>query len=61
MSTESPYVTMAQAADWYGMSPKTVQRMIRAGELKAYRVGKRQVRIKVSDLEALATPLEASS
>jgi hypothetical protein len=29
--------------------------------LKAYRVGKRQVRIKVSDLEALATPLEASS
>lgn len=37
------------AADYYRVSQQTVRRMIKAGKLKTYRVG-RQIRIDMDDL-----------
>lgn len=55
------FVSLAQSADYYGMSERSIRRMIAEGKLPAYRVGKRQIRIKVTDLEALAAPIPAAS
>jgi len=61
VTLERRYASLAQAADWYGMSQRSLRRMIAEGELRAYRVGKRQIRIRVSDLDALAKPIPSAS
>jgi excisionase family DNA binding protein len=47
------YVTPSTAADQLLVSERTLRRWIAAGELPAYRVGPRQIRIAVDDLDAL--------
>lgn len=42
-------VSIREAADYYHVSQQTVRRMIKAGKLKIYRVG-RQTRIDDDDL-----------
>ena len=42
-------VSIRDAADYYQVSQQTVRRMIKAGKLKVYRVG-RQIRIDQDDL-----------
>jgi excisionase family DNA binding protein len=44
-------LTIDQVAAIRQVHPKTVRRWIANGELKAYRIGKRSVRIKPTDLE----------
>jgi excisionase family DNA binding protein len=59
--SQSEYMTIAQAAEMYAVSPKTIRRYISTGELPAYRLGKsrpnRSLRLKRADVEALARPL----
>lgn len=55
------FVGLSEAADYYGISQRSIRRLIAEGQLPAYRVGKRQIRIKVSDLDALATPIPSAS
>lgn len=55
------YVGLEYAAAFYGTSQKTIRRMIAEGTLPAYRVGKRQIRIRHSDLEKLARPIPAGA
>ena len=50
-------MSVRDAADYYGVSPQTVRRMIQSGKLKCYRVG-RQIRIDEADLIANITPQE---
>jgi len=42
------------AADFLGVSTKTVRRMIASGELTGYRVGKRLIRVDLDEVDALA-------
>lgn len=51
------YLTLAEAAEWYGVSERTLRRRIAEGRLPAYRVGPRSIRVKAEDVEALAQPI----
>lgn len=53
----SPY----EAAGYIGVTRRTVDRWISTGRLRAYRVGSRTVRIRVTDLEAFLQPIEVSA
>lgn len=45
------FVSLAQAADILGISVHTLRRRIAAGELPAYRSGRRIIRIRINDVE----------
>lgn len=47
------FISLTQAADMLGVSVPTLRRRIAAGELPAYRTGRRIIRIKISDLDRL--------
>ena len=54
MTTNLPvYLSIAQAADVMGVCDKTVRRHVAAGRLRAYRCGKRLIRVRVEDIEKL--------
>lgn len=54
MATELPtYINITQAADVLGVCDKTVRRHIAAGRLRAYRCGKRLIRVRTDDIENL--------
>lgn len=52
-----PDLNRPDAAAYRGVSVSTIDRLIRSGELPARRIGKRAVRIRRADLDALGTPL----
>lgn len=52
-----PDLNYPQAAAYSGLSTSTLRRLIASGELEARRIGKRAVRIRQADLDALGTPL----
>ncbi|MBE9404495.1 helix-turn-helix domain-containing protein [Brachybacterium sp. Marseille-Q2903] len=54
-------LTPAEAADYLHVHPETIRRRIRRGELRAYRIGPRAVRIDVRDLQASARPISATT
>ena len=45
--------TIDQSAEKLGVSKNTIRKLLTTGELKAYRLSQRVVRIASSDLEAL--------
>ena len=51
------FVGIPEAATYLDVTTKTVRRMIARGELQAYRLGKRLIKIEVADLDALMTPI----
>lgn len=53
------WVNRRQVANEYGLSLRTIDRMIESGKLRAYRVGG-TVRIKTADAEALARPIASA-
>jgi excisionase family DNA binding protein len=50
-------LTINQAATEAGCHPNTIRNLIKRGELPAYRIGERIVRVNKSDLDALFTPV----
>ena len=48
-SPPSSLLSVRDAADYYQVSQQTVRRLVKAGKLKTYRVG-RQIRIDLNDL-----------
>lgn len=46
-------LSLSQAAEILGLSIKTIRRRIAAGDLPAYRSGRRLIRVKASDLDRL--------
>lgn len=50
-------VSCGTAAENLGCSPKTVRRYITAGTLTGYRVGPRNLRVDLAEVEALARPI----
>lgn len=47
------FISLAAAADILGISVHTLRRRIAAGELPAFRSGRRIIRVRTSDLENL--------
>jgi len=47
------YLGIPQAAEIMGVCDKTVRRHIAAGRLRAYRCGKRLIRVRIEDIENL--------
>jgi excisionase family DNA binding protein len=54
------WMTQKQAAEKIKVTVATVRSMIDRGELPAYRLGPRVVRIRRSDLDSVLTPIEAA-
>ncbi len=51
--SDAQLLSIAQAAEILGLSTKTIRRRIAAGDLPAYRNGRRLIRVKASDLNRL--------
>lgn len=47
------FISLAAAAEMLGISVHTLRRRIAAGELPAFRTGRRIIRVRVSDLEKI--------
>jgi len=48
------WFTQAEAADYYGVTDRTIRNMIRRGDLKGYRLGRsRMIRLDRQELERL--------
>ncbi|MGE0540076.1 MAG: helix-turn-helix domain-containing protein [Dehalococcoidia bacterium] len=63
-NADPAYATVPEAATILGVSPSTIWRWIASGELPAYRVGHRFMRVRRSELSAIirpAHPLERAS
>jgi len=58
---DTEYYTVREAAEALRVSVPTVWRWVRSGQLAAYRVGKRSIRIRKSDLFGVVTPAEPSA
>lgn len=50
-------LSLKEAAEWHGVSERTLRRRIAEGRLPAYRVGPRTIRVRAEDVEALAKPI----
>ncbi|MFZ2260900.1 MAG: helix-turn-helix domain-containing protein [Luteococcus japonicus] len=47
------FISIKDAAELLAVSEVTIRRMVMRGELRGYRVGRRAIRIKISELEKL--------
>lgn len=50
------YITILQAAEYLGVTDRTVRQMIADGRLRGYRSGSRLVRLRVDEIDAAMTP-----
>jgi excisionase family DNA binding protein len=51
------YVGITEAATYLDVTHKTVRKLIADQELAAYRLGKKMLRIRLADLDAVCKPL----
>lgn len=51
--------TLSNAAEQFGVTPKTLRRWIADGRIPGYRLGPRMLRVDLNELEALLRPLAA--
>lgn len=59
--TTRRWIDQREAAEYLGITDRTLRRMIAAGKLPAYRLGPRLLRIDVADLDALMRPVPVGS
>ena len=50
------YVTILQAAEYLGVTDRTVRQIIADGRLRGYRSGRRVVRLRVDEIDAAMQP-----
>lgn len=53
-------VTLIAAAEYLGCSPASVRRYIAAGQLPAYRMGRRMLRIDLNEVDAVLRAVPAT-
>jgi excisionase family DNA binding protein len=51
------YASIAEAAAYVGVAPKTIRRLIAAGRLTGYHLGSRLIRIDLDQLDSIMTPI----
>ena len=56
-SNERRWINQREAAEYLGITDRTLRRMIADGRLPAYRLGPRLLRIDVGDLDGLMRPI----
>lgn len=49
--------SIQNAADYLGVSTKTIRRQIARGELTGYRAGPRLIRVDLNELDAMLRPI----
>ncbi|MGI8869946.1 MAG: helix-turn-helix domain-containing protein [Mycobacteriales bacterium] len=54
---DSGFVPIVAVAEHYGVTPMTVRRWIAAGYLPARRVGPRNIRVDVRDIDKISRPV----
>lgn len=60
MTTTTPtrrWASLTLAADYLGVSEKTIRRMISDGTITGYRMGRRLIRVDLDELDALMRPI----
>jgi excisionase family DNA binding protein len=55
------YVTLQEAADYYGVTDRTVRRLIADGYLPAERLGPRLLRIRAADLDKVGQQVPSAA
>ncbi|WP_324666449.1 helix-turn-helix domain-containing protein [Mycobacterium canetti] len=55
-SPPNRYITIAEAATYLGVTSRTVRQMIADGRLRAYRSGRRLVRLRLDEIDAAMRP-----
>jgi len=50
-------VTIAAAAEYASVAPKTIRRYIAAGRITGYRMGPRLIRVDLAELDRLLRPI----
>jgi excisionase family DNA binding protein len=60
-AVDEDYLPVAEAATRLRVSPSTIRRWIREGDLPAYRLGRRRVGLKRDDLDRLVTPVRTAA
>jgi excisionase family DNA binding protein len=53
---EEQYLTVAEAARLLRVAPSTIRRWIREGDLPAYRMGKRRLALRRTDVDTMIAP-----
>ena len=54
---ETDLLTMQQAAEMLGCTPKTLRALVSRGTIRAYRLGPRQIRLKREDVLSALQPI----
>lgn len=54
------FISLSTAADILGISVHTLRRRIAAGELPAFRTGRRIIRVRIADIDKLLRPIPAA-
>jgi excisionase family DNA binding protein len=55
------YFGISEAAAYLDVDHKTVRRLITSGRLPGYRLGSRLIKVKVTDLDAVLTPMRGGA
>lgn len=55
------WLTLAEAAEYLGVTDRTLRRKIASGDLPASRLGARLLRINQADLDALLRPVPTTT
>lgn len=56
-ATKRRWMTQAEAADYLGVTERTIRRYIAEGQLRGYRLGRRALRLDQADVDALLRPI----
>lgn len=57
---DDPLLTKQEIADLYGTTGRFVEKLIASGELRAYKLGSKLIRIRRSDALALLRPVRSA-
>lgn len=56
---KSPYVTQAEAAEYLGVTDRTIRQMVADGRLRAHSLGARVIRLRLDEIDAAMRPVGA--
>jgi excisionase family DNA binding protein len=57
---KSPFVTQVEAAEYLGVTDRTIRQMIADGRLRAYQLGPRVIRLRLDEIEAAMQPVDSA-
>lgn len=55
-ASERPYLSIAETADYLGITTRTVRQMVADGRLRGYKLGARVVRLRRDEIDSAMRP-----